>query len=152
MSDQYTPPGTNPYTTRTDPNRPDSRVDVNVSSAPTSGRSESGFGSGILVAVVFVVVAIIAAAVFTNRDMFDTNSGTSAPGVTIENNVAPADAASPAADPAPAAPADAAPATAAPAADTAPAVPETAPAVDSAEPAAPDAAAPTPAPAAPANP
>ena len=144
MSDQYTPPGANPYTTRTDPNRPD--VAVNV--APTIKPAQSGFGSGILVAVVFVVVAIIAAAVFSNRDVFGRSDAPA--GVSIENNVAPA--ATPAPDAAVANPE-------APAAGTAPAAVEPAePAPAASAPAEPAPAAPaaadpaTPAPAAPAAP
>ena len=153
MSDQYTPPGAKPYSVRPDSSRPDpsrpdlSRPDVrvNVSSTapPVAAPSDTGFGSGILIAVVFVVVAIIAAAVFSNRDMFGTGAGDATPGVTIENNVAPVENAAPAAV-APA-PADPAPAVAEPATPA----PEV---VDPVTPA-PDAAAPEPVvPAAPANP
>ena len=138
MSDQYTPPGAKPYsvrpdTSRPDLSRPDVRVNVSSTAPPVAAPSDTGFGSGILIAVVFVVVAIIAAAVFSNRDMFGTGAGDATPGVTIENNVAPVENAAPAAvAPAPA--------------DPAPAV------VDPVTPA-PDAAAPEPVvPAAPANP
>lgn len=138
MSDQYTPPGAKPYSvrpdpTRPDPSRPDVRVNVSSTSPPAAAPSDTGFGSGILIAVVFVVVAIIAAAVFSNRDMFGTGAGDATPGVTIENNVAPVENAAPAA--------------------VAPAPADPAPAVAEPVTPAPDAAAPEPVvPAAPANP
>ena len=116
MSDQYIPPrtpttvaGTDPYRTTTpgvDPYRTNVRVDV-----PPGPPPATGFSSGILVAAVFVVVAIIAAAVFSNRDMFGVGTG-DAPGVSIENNAAPAPVApsETVVDPVvPAAPADSAP-------------------------------------------
>ena len=141
MSDQYTPPGANPYPARTDSYRPDVAVNVAPTTASPAAPSESGFGSGILVAVIFVVVAIIAAAVFSNRDVFGQSDAPA--GVSIENNVAPASTAAPdaatanpeapaaaaapaavePAEPAPAAPAAADPATPQPAAPAAPANP-----------------------------
>ena len=100
MSDQYTPPGTTTITSRPDPYRSDVRVEIPTTAAPEAAPSESGFGTGMLVAAVFVVIAVIAAAIFSNRDGFGTGAGVAPPAVTIENNVAPADVA-----PAPAAPA-----------------------------------------------
>ena len=84
MSDQYNQQ--NPIPTRPpvaavglDPKRPsDYRSDAPL--APV--RATGGFSTGLLVAIVFVVVAIIAATVFSNRDMFG-----------IGNSVAPMDGA-----------------------------------------------------------
>lgn len=96
MSDQYTPPGTTTITSRPDPYRSDVRVEIPSTAAPAAAPSESGFGTGMLVAAVFVVIAVIAAAIFSNRDAIGTGSGVTPPGVTIENNVAPADPVAPA--------------------------------------------------------
>ncbi len=137
MSDQYnsqrpTPPrpsavGTGQTLSGTEPSRSDVRVDV---SSPPLARG--GFSTGLLVAIVFVVVAIIAAAVFGNRDAFGVGDGGS-PDVSIENNsTAPVEAV----------PAETAPATDAPAATTVdPVAPTPAPAPE-----------PAPAPADPATP
>ena len=142
MSDQYnsqrpTPPrpttvGTGPTIPGADPYRSGVRVDVS-NTAPARG----GLSTGLLVAIVFVVVAIIAAAVFSNRDAFGIGTdGT--PDVSIENNnAAPVDAAPAAATPAVDAPAattvDPVAPTPAPARDPAPAEPAT-PAVPPANP------------------
>ena len=87
MSDQYIPPRTTPPRPTTavpgpEPYRTDVRVDV----APPAPSDSGGFSTGVLVTIVFVVVAIIAAAVFSNRDTASTGTGNSAPAVTIENN------------------------------------------------------------------
>ncbi len=140
MSDQYTPPSPKPYVAATGPYRADVRVEVAPPAAPSAAFNaprETGFGSGILVAAVFVVVAIIAAAIFSNRDAIGASDA--APNVTIENTVAPAESAAPA-DPVPAP---------APAAEPAP---EPAPAPEVVDPVVPPAEAATPEPAAPANP
>ena len=89
MSDQYTPP-------RPDLARPDTadrgaepdRRDVRCDGAAPA-KSGGGFASGMLVAVVFVVVAVLAAVLFGNRDSLGFGAE-DAPAVTIENNTAPA--------------------------------------------------------------
>ncbi len=123
MSDQSTPPRPTIAAAATEPYRSNTNVRVEVPPGPSPA---GGFSTGILVAAVFVVVAIIAAAVFSNRDVFGIGT-TDAPAISIENNTAPAAAApAPAAtvvDPvAPANPAPA-PAVVDPAPDAAPAAP-----------------------------
>ncbi|WP_309663410.1 hypothetical protein [Tabrizicola sp.] len=95
--------------------------------------SGGGLGTGMLVAGVFVVIAILAYVVFGDRIGSNT-TGDTAPSVSIENNNTPA------ADPAPAP---------APVPDAAPADPAPAPDTGAADPVAPT---PDPAPLAPANP
>lgn len=76
MSDQF--PAPTPIPARPtiagagpDPQRPVFHADP---PAPAT-RSDGGFRTGILVAIVFVVVAIIAAAVFSKRDLFGIGLG-----------------------------------------------------------------------------
>jgi hypothetical protein len=124
MSDQYIPPTRPAFTPGAVPPAAEpyrSSVHVEVPQAREAG---SGFGTGMLVAMVFVVVAILAAVVFGyNRSVLPVSDGV--PAVTIENNAAPAPAApapmvaDPVAPAAPAAPPVAEPATPAPDAGTA---------------------------------
>ena len=86
MSDQYTPQ--TPNSSRPtiagaglDPLQPEYRGNT-----PTYARGDGGFSTGILVAIVFVVVAIIAAAVFSNRDMFGIGLGVTPASDTRENS------------------------------------------------------------------
>lgn len=99
MSDQYIPPrttppratttvpGADPYRTTAEPYRDPLNRDL---PPPVTPSSPSGLGSGMLVAAVFVVVAIIAAAVFGNRDMFGGDA-VDAPVVPAESTIAPAE-------------------------------------------------------------
>jgi hypothetical protein len=74
----------------------DSRRDAEfraVPEPPIPRTTGGGFGTGLLVAGVFVVVAIIAAAVFSNRDMFGIGLGVtpaSSPAVTTPAVTTPA--------------------------------------------------------------
>lgn len=91
MSDQYThstPAGARPTINGVglDQNRSDYRADP-PSLVPSS---QSGFSTGIMVALVFVIVAIIAATVFSNRDMFGI--GNSVTPAAVSTDSAPADA------------------------------------------------------------
>ena len=82
MSDQYTPPKQPPYTRGTYVPGAPNGTEVPPSVAPI----ETGlFGTGMLVALAFVVVAILAAAVFSYNRSAGVPAGT-APGVTIQNN------------------------------------------------------------------
>lgn len=122
MSDQYVPPQPPVYTpgavpTAADPYRNAARPELPPIAPVKSGGS--GFGAGILVAAVFVVVAILAGAIYGYTQNYGPIGGTAPaaqPAVTIQNNAAPA--APVAADPAPTAPAPA------------PAVPATPPVAD----------------------
>jgi ribonuclease E len=112
MSDQYTPPGSAPPISgvvpgaaRDEYTRTSVHVEAPAERRPSSG---GGFGTGLLVAAVFVVVALLAYAIFSGRDG-ESVVPASSPEVSIENNNAPAaDAPAPAPDVA--APADTAPA------------------------------------------
>jgi len=138
MSDPYIPPrpGTAPLGSPlgTVPGTEHNRTTINQGGPqhPVAIPGRSGFGTGMLVAAVFVVVAIMAYAIFGNSDR-SVPAPVTAPAATIDNSspatTAP-DAVTPAPDPAPL---DATP--------DAPAVPE--PAVP--EPAVPDPAVPAPA-------
>jgi hypothetical protein len=122
-----------------------SRTNVRVDSAPSVPvRSGNGFATGLMVAMVFVVVAVLAYALVGNGDDAAV-APTATPNVAIQNNAAPA------ADPAASAPDAVAPDATAPEAVAPDAVaPEAvAPDAGTAEPVAP---APDAAPAAPANP
>ena len=133
MSDQYVPqkqpsPGPGAYVPGSQPNATQMPPVEPV-------RSSGGLGSGMLVALVFVVVAVLAAAIFSfNRSTVVP----AATGVTIQNNAASAPAATDTTAPAATAPAVTAPATTAPAKAPAPAT--TAP--DATAPAAPSTTAP----------
>jgi len=136
MSDQNsplrpTPP--RPATAAGEGYRSDVRIDT---TAPP--RSGGGFTTGVLVAIVVAVIAIMAAVLLGNGDRFGLGSGGTSDGLTIENNVAnpPADA----------------PATVAPVAPATPDVPDTsvplgAPDIPAAPVPAPDPVPPAPAPA-----
>jgi hypothetical protein len=93
MSDQYTPPrpvGTTPGTIPGAPREEYTRTSVNVGTPPSRPvDSGSGFGTGMLVAGVFVVIAILAYVVFGDR-IGSTPTPDTAPSVAIENNNAPA--------------------------------------------------------------
>lgn len=117
MADPYIPPhfGTQTPGTAspgTDRYRADSRPDM----ASTAPASRSGLSTGVIVAIVFVVVAIIAAVMFSNRGTSTQGTGSTAPAV-IDNTVRPADTnvqpgaqtSAPAAPPASTAPAPQAP-------------------------------------------
>ncbi len=138
MSDQYTPPRSSPVNPGDKPAAPRdeyTRTNIHVENPPVRpGDSSGGFGTGMLVAGVFVVIAIIAYVVFGDR-MGSGPTADPAPSVSIENNNA--------AEPVPAP--DAAPAAPAPAPDTGTVAPD---------PVAPDPVVPAPdaAPVAPANP
>lgn len=122
MSDQYTPPrpvGTPPGAIPGTPRDDFARTSVNVGVPPSRPvESGGGFGTGMLVAGVFVVIAILAFFIFGDR-FSSTPRPDAAPSVAVENNNAPA------ADPAPApavvpdaAPAEPVPAPATPTPDT----------------------------------
>jgi hypothetical protein len=157
MSDPYkTPRSIDPTTsapgvTPRVPGDDYSRTNVRIDSAPPIAvRSGSGFGTGLMVALVFVVVAVIAYALVGNRD----DAGPVPPAtsdVTIENNAAPADPAAETPSTDALAPDTAAPDATAPDAAAPDAAPDTI-APEATEPAAPEAPAPDAAPAAPANP
>ncbi|TAG10924.1 MAG: hypothetical protein EAZ40_17475 [Rhodobacterales bacterium] len=99
MSDQYTPPrpiGTTPGTIPGTPRDEYTRTSVNVGVPPSRPvDSGSGFGTGMLVAGVFVVIAILAYVVLGDR-FGSTPTPDTAPSVAIENNNAPAAAPAPA--------------------------------------------------------
>jgi len=91
MSDQYTPQRpTTALRTTAIPGSESYNRDVRVEVAPATPTGGGGFSTGMLVAIVFVVVAVMAAVIFSNRDSMGFGSGTTAPDVSIENNVAPA--------------------------------------------------------------
>ena len=96
MSDQYTPPTQMPVRPTLASMGLDSRRDAEfraVPEPPIPRTNGGGFGTGLLVAGVFVVVAIIAAAVFSNRDMFGIGLGVtpaSSPAVTTPAVTTPA--------------------------------------------------------------
>ncbi len=122
MSDQYTPPrpvGTTPGAIPGAPRDEYTRTSVNVGTQPSRPvDSGSGFGTGMLVAGVFVVIAILAFVVFGDR-FGSTPTPDASPSVAIENNNAPAADTAPAPAVVPdAAPADPAPADPVPAPDT----------------------------------
>jgi hypothetical protein len=72
------------------------RTSVRVDAAPSiPARSGSGFGTGLMVALVFVVVAVLAFALLGNGDDADVVPAAT-PDVTIQNSAPPAE---PAADP-----------------------------------------------------
>lgn len=115
MSDQYTPPTPTPARPTIagaglDPNRSDYRADP----SHTTTKGTGGFSTGALVAIVFVVVAIIAGLLFSNRAGVSTATDTqtdtqgSAPATQGMDPVAPTPA--PTGDPVPADPAPGAPA------------------------------------------
>ena len=109
MADPYLPPqpgsydpGRNPRDPAQTSNPGQTRVTNNISSEPNrqipvSDDRRGGFSTGIMVALVFVVVAILAAVLYSGSDGTATN-GTDGSTTTIENNNA---------DTAPSAPADA---------------------------------------------
>ncbi len=123
MSDPYTtPPQTSARPTVAAPGYDPQPATYRPDPAVAPRRGDGGFSTGLLVAIVFVVVAIIAAAVFSNRDMFGIGLGVTpvtTPGESAVEPIAPAatEPAEPATpDPALApAPVDAAPAEPAPA-------------------------------------
>lgn len=141
MADPFTPLNA-PVASGADPYRPTTRTDTAAAAMPNRVQPESvgGFGAGMLVVAVFVVVAILAAMVYSNRDYFfspaadDAVPASGGSNITIENNAAPA--------------ADA-PATAPGVAPSTPPAPAADPVVPAPEATAP---APAPQPAAPANP
>ncbi|GEM_PF-5811591 len=51
--------------------------------------------TGVVVAIVFVVLAVIAAVVFTNRDISGQGTGPATPAAAVERSAAPAPAATP---------------------------------------------------------
>lgn len=76
MSDQYTPPKPIPSPMRptisgasTDPHRSDYRAEGPTVTPAKTG----GFSTGILIAIVFVVIAVMAAVLLGNRDMGGTD-------------------------------------------------------------------------------
>lgn len=148
MADDYTrpttPPSATPPVSGIDPYLGTSRLDTEPMAEPRRVLPDrsGGFGSGMLVAAVFVVVAILAAMFFSGRDAVvpATTDGTrDGSDVTIENTVTPSDNGAVATPPAATTDAPAATGTApAPAADPAapaPADPSAAPAGQPAAPA-----------------
>lgn len=124
MADPYLPPRPGGSTTA---GGEQARTSIRVD---TPSAKSGGMGTGLLVAGVFAIVAILAFVVF-GRDGGGPDigaAGGNVPAVSIENNAAPA---APVADPAPAAPV---PAPVAPA-DPAPAAPAPGPAPTTAAPA-----------------
>jgi hypothetical protein len=132
-------PGVPPRTPGDDYSRTNVRVD---SGSSVPARSGSGFATGLMVALVFVVVAVLAYALVGDGDDAAV-APPATPDVAIQNNAAPA------ADPAAPAPDAVAPDATAPAEPDAVAPEAVAPDAGTAEPVAP---APDAAPAAPANP
>jgi len=156
MADPFTSSKAPTIAAGVDPYLTTPRTETGPTTRPNRAQLDAGggFSSGMLVAAVFVVVAILAALVYSNRDYFSPAADNS--DVNIENTVAPAPAtampepasqpeAIPAADP-PIQP-EADPVVPAPQATTPTPVPEaTTPAPEAATPA------PAPQPAAPASP
>ncbi len=83
-----TPSGVAPGAPRSDYSRTTVNVESPVSRPVKSG---NGFSTGLMVALAFVVVAILAYSVLGNRDSAVTTPDT-VPAVSIENNAAPAPA------------------------------------------------------------
>ncbi len=103
MSDQYTPPNPPGYAGE----KPRYTGRSELPPRPVVQETSAGFGTGMLVALVFVVLAILAVAVF-GYNSTNLQPASNAPAVSIQNNAAPASGAT--ADPAPANPAAPAPA------------------------------------------
>jgi hypothetical protein len=87
MADPYIPPRPGAPISGTEQSRTTVNIDTPV--GRSSRDSGNGFGTGMLVAAVFVVVGILAFAFYGNSDSAVSAPAT-APDVTIENNNAPA--------------------------------------------------------------